>query len=84
MRPLIALVDAVQVAAQLFELMLLLCSGAGVFKLVVGLSDLLLCIFTAEEQFARDPADHICEGSDVKIIGYLWWPGQESNLRPSR
>ena len=48
--------EVVKNAAQFFELTLLLCSGAGIFKLVGELSDLFLCIFAAADQFARDPA----------------------------
>src|SRR5260370_16412876 len=60
--------DIVQDAAQLFELTLLLCSGAGMFTLFVEFSDLLLCIFAAADQFATDPADHIGEGSDKQHV----------------
>ena len=58
------LVNVVQDAAQLFELTLLLCSGARVFTLLGELRELLLCVFAAADEFARDPADHIGEGSD--------------------
>src|ERR1700681_1878554 len=57
------LVGVVQDATQLFELTLLRrCSGAGMFKLVGELSDPLLCILTAADLFATDPADHEGEG----------------------
>src|SRR5258708_1992609 len=60
--------DIVQDAAQLFELTLLLCSGAGMFTLFVEFSDLLLCIFASADQFAKDPADHIGEGRDKQHV----------------
>jgi hypothetical protein len=60
-------VDVVQDTAQLFELTLL-GSGAGVFTLFVEFSELLLCIFTAAEQFAADSGDHKGEGGDKQRV----------------
>jgi hypothetical protein len=61
-------VEVVKNAAQFFELTLLLCSGAGVVTLLRELSDLLLCVFAAADEFARDLADHIGEGSDKQHV----------------
>jgi hypothetical protein len=59
-------VNVVQDAAQLFELTLLLSSGARVFTLLGELRELLLCVFAAADEFAR--ADHIGEGSDKQHV----------------